>query len=289
MRKLAVVIAAFFVLSPFALASQPGQPMDCSDFVPVTPGFTCENFCAPPCPDAVASAWSPGSPTLTNEGEIIQIRKVGSEVICGPFPLWRYEVVALTATTERLIGYWQERCLVDNDPAWQKDTLQFSPAVVFDDKRGRVLVKAVARCVAAGTSPCSPEYDYDDPPWIGGIIGFQTTFDLMQTYSPPTAFSFQVPYMPEGLGAADRFDTYWGRSLARSICRRPSRCIAPTRTISRRVGERVTFADTAPTPAPGRRDLLPHQRYLPGPDPRRAAGARRSPARQRCQPASSMR
>ena len=33
MRRLVLVLAAFFALSPFAFASQPGQPLDCSDWV----------------------------------------------------------------------------------------------------------------------------------------------------------------------------------------------------------------------------------------------------------------
>jgi hypothetical protein len=84
------------------------------------------------------------------------------------------------------------------------------------------------------------------------IAGFATTFEVLQTYTPQREqLAFRVPYMPEGMPAADHFDAYWG-NLAKPIdftqahqlaCDYPA---APPH-----VGDYLTVADTVPTPAPG--------------------------------------
>jgi hypothetical protein len=83
------------------------------------------------------------------------------------------------------------------------------------------------------------------------INGFTTLFEVLQNFEPQVSLGFRVPYMPEGMPAADHFDTYWG-NLTRPIdftqmhslaCDYPS--TAP------HVGDYLTVADTVPTPAPG--------------------------------------
>ena len=65
------------------------------------------------------------------------------------------------------------------------------------------------------------------------------------------ALGFRVPYMPEGMPAADHFDTYWG-NLAHPLDftqAHPLQCGYPA--AAPHVGDYLTVADTVPTPAPG--------------------------------------
>jgi hypothetical protein len=81
------------------------------------------------------------------------------------------------------------------------------------------------------------------------IGGFPTLFDVVQTYTPPPSqLSFRVPYMPEGLGGADHFDTYWG-PLTKPIDftqAHPLQCGYPA--TPPHVGDYETVNDTLPTP-----------------------------------------
>ena len=84
------------------------------------------------------------------------------------------------------------------------------------------------------------------------ITGFATMFDVLQTYTPqPAPLGFRVPYMPEGMAAADHFDTHWG-PLSHPIDftqAHPLQCAYPAAAVH--VGDYLTVADTVPTPAPG--------------------------------------
>jgi len=87
--------------------------------------------------------------------------------------------------------------------------------------------------------------------WIGAISGFGSLFEVLQTYTPQAALGFRVPSMPEGMGGADYFDTYWG-DLTHPIDftqAKPLQCHYPA-TLPH-VGDYLTVADTLPPPASG--------------------------------------
>ena len=84
------------------------------------------------------------------------------------------------------------------------------------------------------------------------VEGFPTTFEIMQTYTPPSGpLSYRVPYMPEGMEAADSFDTYVGdlSTVGNWSEAKGLQCSYPTTAPS--VGDYLTVADTLPTPSPG--------------------------------------
>jgi hypothetical protein len=86
---------------------------------------------------------------------------------------------------------------------------------------------------------------------IHRFSGLPTMFEILQTYTPQASIGFRVPYMPEGMGGADHFDTYWG-SLANPIDFTQAhslQCSYPA--AAPHVGDHLTVADTVPTPQPG--------------------------------------
>jgi hypothetical protein len=129
--------------------------------------------------------------------------------------------------------------------------------MTFDATRGRLEIPVCSLCEQqnGNNPPCV--YGEIGGGWIRGSVhrialgGFTTTFEILQTYTPSAAFGFRVPYMPEGLPAADHFDTYYG-PLVKPINFSQAhglRCDYPSKTPS--VGDYLEVADTVPTPAPG--------------------------------------
>jgi hypothetical protein len=89
-------------------------------------------------------------------------------------------------------------------------------------------------------------------PWIAAIEGFATLYDISQTYTPTADnLAFRVPAHPEGLRAADHFDTYWGRvsDLPDFTRAHPMQCHYPATPPS--AGDYLTVLDTSPLPVPG--------------------------------------
>ena len=83
------------------------------------------------------------------------------------------------------------------------------------------------------------------------IGGFTTTFEILQTYEPTSnEISFRVPYMPEGLQAAEWFDTYYGdlATVGDWSQAQPLQCGYPAPPPS--VGDYLAAADPLPDPAP---------------------------------------
>ena len=75
-------------------------------------------------------------------------------------------------------------------------------------------------------------------------------FDVFQTYQPSGALALRVPAHPEGLPAADHFDTYWGELADLDFKQAQGlRCNYPTPIPQ--AGDYLTVADTLPEPATG--------------------------------------
>jgi hypothetical protein len=119
----------------------------------------------------------------------------------------------------------------------------------FDEENGQLFVPVRSFCQSF--DPCGG-CTYSSTTRLTRFDGFTTTFEILQTYTPtPSEISFRVPYMPEGLPAADSFDTYYGdlATIGDWSKAKPLQCDYPAAPPS--VGECLTVADTLPTPQPG--------------------------------------
>jgi hypothetical protein len=248
--KYAAVLAVAIACS-CAFASEPGQPLDCSDWIITEPGISCGVAIPPDC--ASESACIRGVPIVSdNVGRLLYIRGGVPIGNCGPEVLYRTAIVArsTSAPGETLIATINDRCnpaggtdsLAPNESSEPPDILPIKSAVVFDPAGGRLLVP-VRSYTRGGT--------YSSRVWLASLGGFATTFEVLQSFTPQATLGFRVPYMPEGMGGAYHFDTYWG-SLAHPIDftqAHPLACDYPA--AAPHVGDYLTVADTLRTPAPG--------------------------------------
>src|SRR6185295_5170108 len=115
-------------------------------------------------------------------------------------------------------------------------------SLVVDQTNGRLLVAVWE----GGAAPRS----------IIAIDGLPRLFDLYQSYEPAaSSWSFTVPRHPEGLLAADYFDTYYGDlgTVGDWSQAQPLQCAYPATPPS--VGDYLEVPDPLPNPDPG------HGRY----------------------------
>ena len=228
-----------------AMASAPGQPLDCTDWVFSDAGLSCSPWVAYPC-DAATDPFCSGpgqTAAFDNEGREYRIRVVLSFRIEECSGIDRLEIIRFNGTNaSETVAYLDTRC---TGPSGQDAFDATIPAqFLFDDKQGKFLVRV--------RSTCWGSCGYSAGDWVASISGFATTFEVLQTYTPPSSsFGFAVPYMPEGFQDADYFDTYTGtvtRPLDLSQAQ-PLSCAYPATAPS--VGDYLTFADTVPNPSAG--------------------------------------
>lgn len=211
-----------------AWASAPGAPIDCSDFVAVQPGYSCVQLSNA---SQLGCAGSTGVPCVTGEDYAIDNESrfvtISNELLghCGtsPNPYVRHKFMASTASGLIEIGHIDDRC---KPPSVYKDlTGVFGFTMDFDPMSGALFVWATDQCqctqpyppggvVGDCTTYCAGWPDPNnsrESRWVMKIVGFATTFDVLQSYQPTTSeIQFRVPYAPEGFAEADYFDTYWG-------------------------------------------------------------------------------
>ena len=262
MRATMLLLIGLTVLMP-AIASQPGQPLDCSDWVFLEPGLSCQVVIPPPCGD-----WSNFEPrcvvshdgrALDNQGRILREQDVATSERCGN-EIRREEILVSDSLGERVIAYITDRCVLpEHERADIIETVDRSgnttgdaAGVRFDPVAGRLLftIRQYGRCNAGPCPPGTPP-DYDRFLVIA-ITGFPTLFEIQQGYSPTSGIGFRVPIRPEGLQAAESFSTYWGRvedlpyfdRATAMACNYPSDH-AP------QPGEYLSVPDTSPTPNAG--------------------------------------
>ena len=270
--QLVALLIAVVVISP-ALASQPGQPIDCADWVFHRAGLSCSEVGAYPC--AGTEGYTVGQHCLPsqdvkafdNTGGILSVRQVALPS-CGGLGINRVEIVRYDGDGEQVLADVSSRC---NGPGASTDQINaFDGAVVygengnalhvnnallaFDPMSGSLWFTTEVFCYGYG--PCSypttcPVVGCIPPLKVFKISGFTTTFEVLQTYTPSASqLNFGVPCMPEGLGGADHFDTYWG-PLTKPIDftqAHPLQCGYPA--TPPHVGDYETVADTLPTPFP---------------------------------------
>lgn len=113
-----------------------------------------------------------------------------------------------------------------------------------------VILDATSRIRGTGNAPPGG-WPYNEVDWTMMIAGLATEFEVLQSYQPNAGFAFRVPYMPEGLPAADQFDTFYGPltipiDFAQA---QPLQCNYPASPPQ--VGDYLTVVDPLPDPAVG--------------------------------------
>jgi hypothetical protein len=263
------VVTAFALLVSLsvAFASEPGQPLDCSDWVFLKPGLSCAVLIPRShCYDAATwtnPCYAGQSSAADNESNLVTLERrwVGNCVPSGSRT--RIELVRYVSGVREVAAYIENRCVdgTGMDAVNWGVTLAGGNlgGLTFDGTGGRVLLSLSTYC-DSNSGMCPVDYDGDGNPDSGddasklqlvAISGFATTFDVLQTYAPPATLGFRVPYMPDGLRSADHFDTYVG-SLAKPIDftqAQPLQCAYPL--TAPHVGDFLTIADPLPDPTPG--------------------------------------
>ena len=239
MRTLLVVVIVALAVAP-ALASLPGQPLDCSDWVFLVPGLSCSNI-ARPCTDELFCGGG-FSLALDNEGRQYRLRNTNFD-LCGTATFMvRHELVRFDGSQSEVVAYVDDRCLGGaQNPADYDQVELFN--FLFDKERGRMIVSGQV---------VSSRSNYVTIKWLLALEGFPTTFEILQTFTPTASeLSFRAPYMPEGHQFADRFDTYVGdlATVGDWSQLQPLQCAYPVAAPS--VGDYLTVADTTPTPTLG--------------------------------------
>jgi hypothetical protein len=233
MRTVAALLVAF--TWSCALASDPGQPLDCSDWVIHLSGITCTTIQPYPC-SAEFSCDVRGA-NVDNNGNGVVFRRGPTGVVCaGCAQLATYDLLLAPQQGDPIVvASLSERC----SPGDADFIGTFG--VRFDAVRGRMLVGYTN--FSCGAYPFFSQ--------VIAFDGFASLFEVLQSYTPQASLGFRVPYMPEGMAAADHFDTYWG-SLVHPIDftqAHPLQCGYPA--APPQVGDYLTVADTVPTPGPG--------------------------------------
>ena len=239
MRYLLPLCLLLFVAP--VLASNPGEPLDCSDWVILEPGISCSTIIPYPCPLPSPQCYTSSQTNIDNEGTAFYIAQTvlgdGASSGCG-HSIFRRELSRITPQGDiTLIAYVDERCN-GRDEVDQISNL----GVGFDPYSGSLYV--FYRNISKGAYPAD---------WQKlGLDGFATVFDVLQTFTPTAdAIGFHVPYMPEGFQFADYFDTYVGdlATVGDWSQAQPLQCGFPATAPN--VGDYLTVSDPLPTPAPG--------------------------------------
>jgi len=246
------LVAAVALASVPALASSPGQPLDCSDWVMLEPGITCSTV--EPAPDVPYSVGL-SSRTAANDGfQFLVVRNLqlpdagcsgGAEVA-----RFRTRVVVVRSPEVRTVAFVDDR--LGDFATCQADRITPCCDSSLGSPQSYLLFDAVNGSLDVHLTRTSPSIPFPGHTWIARFTGFSRLFDIVQTYAPGASeFGFRVPAHPFGLPAADHFDTYYG-PLANPIdlsqaqplqCDYPESPPAPC--------DYLTVADPLPNPAVG--------------------------------------
>jgi len=240
----------FLIVLPIS-ASQPGQPLDCSDWTIIQPGITCGEADFPPvCPgNAICS--KTGTPPMDNAQHLFGIRKVNIGM-CAAFGSFfeRMDVyyVDLYSGNETIVATLADRCnltTVDSED-WDPE------GIYFDSLNGKLVFFLRMKCRTGVGGVC-----YPDEKHIVSFSGFAPLLEIVQSYDPNIAsLEFAVPALPEGLPFANHFDSYWGTvdSLPDFTQSHPMSCSYPASAPV--IGDFLTVADTSPTPPLGHANYI---------------------------------
>jgi hypothetical protein len=184
MKFFAGLLVAF--AGAVALASEPGQPLDCSDWVFHESGLTCAVWHPwtiweePFPPNGDPRTYLDEFSTFDMAQRMIRVRKI----LVPPPPGCLYtsampqlEISWWDGTNEGVIAHLPPRCNIEQ-LEWADDPSN----IEFDPNSGTLLL-GVADVVGCwnGSENCSP---WSAGWWVAAIHGFTTTFEVLETYTP---------------------------------------------------------------------------------------------------------
>jgi hypothetical protein len=247
MRPVLAIAAAVLVSVP-VFASGPGELLDCSDWVFVQPGYSCSYAPAVVCPSRVCDAVP--TAVIDNERGILSFKQTDLSIWQCPSTR-RTSLVRMDLLTgvETVIATLDDRC--DNGCRYNFSGFGSGDYIHpwFDPTGGSIIAPVASSLQDNGSTNCPFPPQRVDRPMT--ITGFATTFEVLQTFTPQASLGFRVPYMPEGMPAADHFDTFTGPlvkpiNFANAM---PLACDYPTSPPS--VGDYLSVSDSVPTPPIG--------------------------------------
>ncbi len=112
-----LVSLAATLASASVLASEPGQPLDCNDWVILEPGITCTDISPPDCTDSRACNDARSSMEFDNAGNLLLFKSRLESSIpnpCGCPSMARTELVRYSLNTrqETVLAYVDDRCML---------------------------------------------------------------------------------------------------------------------------------------------------------------------------------
>ena len=113
MHRFALIVAAILLCLPVQ-ASDPGEPLDCSDWVILEPGISCSTIIPYPCPLPSPQCYTSSQTNIDNEGTAFYIDETllgdGASSGCG-HNIYRRGLSRITPQGDiTLIAYVDERC-----------------------------------------------------------------------------------------------------------------------------------------------------------------------------------
>lgn len=160
-RVLPAILAALLCSTIFA--SQPGQPLDCSDWVLLDSRLSCaEQADASQCGGFCRVL---NSLSVDNDGNLLQLYVIpkqdfqGNNANCGGQPLWRLELRQLKGPLASVLGYLEERC-VTSTPFLIDHFSVFTGVIdealsLFEPSTGNLLLGMGSSCADENTGLCS--------------------------------------------------------------------------------------------------------------------------------------
>ena len=176
MKQLLILLIAAATIP--AWASEPGQPLDCSDWVIVEPGLSMSTTIPYPCPD-VEGAPTSGCRSITgnidNTGGFFfaHISSLGVECNPGGSLLNRHAIYRFRDGEDELIAYLDNRC--GANPICSDET-SAAPPGGFDDKNGSLFI-SMQHVHENGPGPDCGEANYARSSWA-------VNFDHHHSLSP---------------------------------------------------------------------------------------------------------
>lgn len=248
-------------------ASQPGQPLDCTDWVLSEPGLYCEEIELPDLGSPGILLWDRSSNLVTdNLGRALIIEGGGSPewslqswfnpqhritVKAKSFDADPSAVIAQIIDRPGLGGRLDHiRPVRPHATTSINDVSRWTlgHTLIFDAVDGRLLIPSEVYCGDVD-SGCP---DYPPKRKIFAIRGFTTLYEITQTYAPTSSsLHFRVPAIPNGFPVADLLDSYWG-PLSQPFSfssAQPLQCGYPVQTPQ--PGDYLSVVDTVPTPPLG--------------------------------------
>ncbi len=175
MRMTFVSLLALLAVSP-ALASEPGKPLDCADWVITEPGIECSIVVAHPCAGLCLGG---SSPVTDNFGNLWAVRRTDLlENVCEWSCLRRSELLRKDGEEWKVIAYVDDRCA---EP--YADTA-IPEGLVFDAISGKLFLRLHNAAVKADCSPATGEALYEADDSLIAFAPFTKLVDALPSVEP---------------------------------------------------------------------------------------------------------